>query len=217
MLELKNVYFKYEKAKNYALTDINYIFEKNKLYAVTGRSGAGKSTLISLIAGLDKPYSGEIIYNGKNIQKTNLSLYRAKNIGVVFQNHNLLLKSTVLDNVLMGLYLSGEKNPSKKEACGILEKLGINMEKSYRTILKLSGGEQQRVAIARALAGNPDIITADEPTGNLDGINTEIIMDILANLAKNNQKCVIVSTHSKEAAAYADYTVNIDEGKIITI
>ena len=214
MLEFKNVSYRYEKSAVNALTDINYKFESNKFYAITGQSGAGKSTFISLISGLDKPLSGTILYMGGDMRKMDLNLYRSREIGIIFQNYNLLTKSTAVDNVMMGLYLSGKKGFEKKEAYKLLESIGIPKQKADRTILNLSGGEQQRTAIARALAGEPNIIIADEPTGNLDEVNSEIINDILKNLVIKEKKCVIVATHSKQTANKADCVINMDAGTI---
>lgn len=197
------------------MEDINYNFEQGKLYGIIGKSGSGKTTLISLISGLDKPTCGDIFYNGVNIRKLNLNTYRSDNIGVIFQSYNLLLKWTVMDNVLISLFLKKINSSDRKRmAYEILEKVGITGDKCSRTILHLSGGEQQRVAIARAVAGNPDIIMADEPTGNLDIENQIIIMDILHNLAVNDNKCIIVASHSNIITEYADMIVKINNGRI---
>lgn len=215
MLELKNISFRYKKTQLNVLEDINCNFEQGKLYGIIGKSGSGKTTLISLISGLDKPSCGDIYYNSVNIRKLNLNTYRSKNIGVIFQSYNLLLKWTVLDNVLISLFLKKINTYDRKRmAYEILEKVGITGDKCNRTILHLSGGEQQRVAIARAVAGNPDIIMADEPTGNLDIENQIIIMDILHNFAVNDNKCIIVASHSNIITEYADTIVKINNGRI---
>lgn len=215
MLELKNIGFRYKKTQSNILEDINYNFEQGKLYGIKGKSGSGKTTLISLMSGLDKPTCGDIFYNGVNIRKLNLNTYRSEHIGVIFQSYNLLLKWTVLDNVLISLYLKKiNASDRKRTAYEILEKVGITGDKCSRTILHLSGGEQQRVAIARAVAGSPDIIMADEPTGNLDIENQIIIMDILHNLAVNDKKCVIVVSHSDIITQFTDKIIKIKNGAL---
>lgn len=213
ILELNQVSYKYEKPENYVIRDIACIFETGKLYCITGASGAGKSTLLSLIAGLDLPASGEILYEGQSIAEMNRDEYRSKKIGVIFQSYNLLQNATAAENVVLSMNISGKKGTTdKKEAYALLSQVGIDEEKASRKILKLSGGEQQRVAIARAIAGGPPIIAADEPTGNLDGDNETAIMEIFKKLAHESGKCVIVVTHSQKAAAYADEVFLLKDG-----
>lgn len=187
---LSNFYHKF-------ITINKYNFEKNKIYAIVGKSGSGKTTLLSLMSGLDKPTSGKIIYNDKDISKIDENKYRSNHIGVVFQSYNLLPHLTALENVILSMDISSKKIINRKEkALDILKSVGINEEKSNRRILLLSGGEQQRVAIARALSYEPDVILADEPTGNLDPHNEKQIMDIFTRLAHQEGKCVILVTHS---------------------
>lgn len=203
LLKLNQVSYRYGKTETPVLTNITCSFEAGKLYCVRGASGAGKSTLLSLIAGLDVPTSGEILYDGADVAKMNRDDYRARKTGVIFQSYNLLQNATAAENILLAVNISGKKM-NIDEVCGLLSQVGIDREKAGRKVLKLSGGEQQRVAIARAIAGGSPILAADEPTGNLDTDNETAIMEIFKRLAHDMGKCVIVVTHSQKAAAYAD-------------
>ncbi len=217
ILELKNVCYKYEGTSKNVLSNINLSFEQGNLYVIMGKSGSGKTTLLSLISGLDITTSGEILWNGKNLKEINRDDYRAKGIGVIFQGYNLLTNATVLENIILSMNISESKIKNKKQyALDILSKVSIDEDLANRKTLKLSGGEQQRVGIARALSSNPDIIIADEPTGNLDTDTEENIMEILKVLAHNQNKCVIVVTHSKNVASYADKVINLSFGNLIS-
>jgi putative ABC transport system ATP-binding protein len=208
VLELQNVSYQYEKNSPKVLSNVTTSFEAGTLYAIMGRSGSGKTTMLSLLSGLDVPTDGEILYNGQDLKGLDRDDYRAKGIGVIFQGYNLLTNATVLENILLSMDISGCKKRDKKQvALALLEKVGIDKEKAARKTLKLSGGEQQRVGIARALSHNPDIILADEPTGNLDGDTENDIMDIFKSLARDQNKCVIIVTHSKNVAEYADEVI----------
>ncbi|NFN88135.1 ABC transporter ATP-binding protein [Clostridium sporogenes] len=218
ILRLKNLCYKYEEGSKEVLKDINITFNKGKVFGIVGKSGTGKSTLLSLISGLDICTSGEVLYNDKNIKSIDRDSYRAKNIGVIFQGYNLLLNATAKENIILSMDISGTKKKLKEEyAYDILEKVGIDREKAKRKVLKLSGGEQQRVGIARALAHEPEIIIADEPTGNLDGDTEDKIMDILIKLAHEEDKCVIIVTHSKKVCSYFDETWGINSGRLIYV
>ena len=204
VLELKNLCYSYTKGGKDVISGLDLTFEKGKIYAIVGKSGAGKTTLLSLLSGLAKPTSGEILYNGKDISRINTYNYRSKLVGVVFQSFNLLPYLTAIENVVLSMDISGKKIKDKKAvARKLLEKVNLEEEDLDRGILKLSGGQQQRVAIARALANEPDIIFADEPTGNLDTDTQRDIMEILRNLA-NEGKCVIIVTHSPEVSKLSD-------------
>ena len=202
VLSLRNICFSYGRTS--VLQNISYEFEKGKMYCIVGKSGAGKTTLLSLLSGLASPQSGEIIYNDKNIAKIDKYTFRSKYIGVVFQSFNLITKYTALENVVLSMDVAGYKTKNKKQrAVELLHSVGLDTEESNRRVLKLSGGQQQRVAIARALSYNPDIILADEPTGNLDTETQNEIMNIFRDLA-NQGKCVILVSHSPEVAAMCD-------------
>ncbi len=215
ILTMKNVSFSYKGNTKQVLNNISTDFETGKLYAIVGESGSGKTTLLSLISGLQRYTAGEIFYKGKDLRLINLDNYRSKEIGVIFQSYNLLLNDTALENVLLSMCLSGNKNKDKvHDGYRILNSVGIDEETANRKILKLSGGEQQRVAIARSLSYNPHLIIADEPTGNLDHKNETAIMDTLKKLAHNSNKCIIVVTHSLNVSAYADKIIEIHDGKL---
>lgn len=210
ILKTENLCYYYDNGKTKVLNNINYEFLKGKTYAIVGKSGSGKTTLLSLLSGLEKAKEGKILFQGKDVAKLNRDEYRSRSIGVVFQSFNLLPYMTALENVVLSMDISGVKIKNKKEkALEILSNVNLSEEKAKRRVLKLSGGEQQRVAIARALSYNPEIILADEPTGNLDGVNEEEVMKILKNLAQNENKCVIIVTHSPAVAKAVDIVYNL--------
>ncbi len=205
VLELKNVSFRYSKDSRRVLNDLSYSFEEGKLYAIVGRSGAGKTTLLSLLSGLAVPEKGEVLMRGENIANLDRYHYRSHDIGVIFQSFNLLPKYTALEKVLLSMDIAKAHYDDKKQyAMDLLKKVALDEEEANRRILKLSGGQQQRVAIARALSYNPKIILADEPTGNLDQETQKEIMDIFLDLAHKENRCVIIVTHSPQAAKAAD-------------
>ena len=202
ILSLQNISFSYDKTP--VLKDISYEFEKGKMYCIIGKSGAGKTTLLSLLSGLASPSGGQILYDGKDIAKIDKYTFRSKYIGVVFQSFNLITKYTALENVILSMDVAGYKTKNKHErALELLETVGLDEDEANRRVLKLSGGQQQRVAIARALSYNPDIILADEPTGNLDGETQAEIMEIFRSLADAG-KCVILVSHSPSVANMCD-------------
>lgn len=202
ILSLQNISFAYDKTP--VLQNISYEFEKGKMYCIIGKSGAGKTTLLSLLSGLAKPTGGEIFYDDKNVAKIDKYKFRSKYIGVVFQSFNLLTKYTALENVVLSMDVAGYKTKNKKQrAIELLQGVGLDEDEANRRVLKLSGGQQQRVAIARALSYDPDIILADEPTGNLDTETQNEIMNIFRELT-NQGKCVILVSHSPDVAAMCD-------------
>lgn len=217
-LALNNLAYRYEGTKKYVLKNISAEFKQGNVYVIMGKSGAGKSTLLSLISGLDLPQVGEVVYNGENLRKIDRDVYRSKHIGVIFQGYNLLTNFTALENIVLSLNISGNKVKNKQQlALDLLERVGIDEETARRKILKLSGGEQQRIGIARALSHNPDIIIADEPTGNLDSDTEQNIMHILQKLAHEENKCVIVVTHSKQVSKYANEVWGINQGNLVFV
>ena len=207
VLTLKNVSYRYLDAlkDDYVLKNINYEFKKGKTYAIKGKSGTGKTTLLSLISGLEKRYEGEILYKDKNLAKMNLDTYRNTNVGIVFQSYNLLPHLTALENITLSMDISKvDVKDKNKLAIDLMKQVGLNRNLSNRRILKLSGGEQQRVAIARSLSYNPEIILADEPTGNLDYETENEILKIFDDLAHKQNKCVIIVTHSQNVCNFVD-------------
>lgn len=218
ILALDKVAYQYEGAKKNVLKSITMQFEHGKLYVIMGKSGAGKSTLLSLISGLDLSTSGDVLFNEKCLRQVDRDDYRAKSIGVIFQGYNLLIDATALKNIILSMNISGSHLKNKKQfAMNLLEKVEIDEETANRKVLKLSGGEQQRVGIARALSHDPEIVIADEPTGNLDGDTEENIMSILQSLAHKENKCVIVVTHSKQVSKYADELWGLNQGNLVFV
>ena len=201
ILEARNLSYAYKSQKSKQILEhVSLIFEKRKFYTIVGESGAGKTTFLSLLAGLDTPTGGDILYNGENIQKWGLNYHRKHHVSLVFQNYNLIDYLTAKENVILG----GRKNPEE-----LLEKVNIPKEDWNRSVLQLSGGQQQRVAIARALASEAKVLLADEPTGNMDEGTAEGIIDLLKRTAHEIGKCVIVVTHSRRLAKESDRIIQL--------
>ena len=218
ILKLEQVSYRYDGSKINVLKNIDIELERGVLYTIIGKSGAGKSNLRSIISGLDTPTEGRIIYNGQDMKNLDRDLYRSQSIGVIFQGYNLLTNATALDNIVLAMNISGSKIKNKKEeALLYLDKVGIRKEQALRKVLKLSGGEQQRIGIARALSHQPDVIIADEPTGNLDPETEQNIMEILQKLAHEENKCVIIVTHSQGVSKYADEIYGLNTGYLLSI
>ncbi len=203
-----------------ALDDISLDIYRGEVVCFLGKSGSGKSTFLNMVAGLEKPSKGEIIIGSVPLQKLNeeqVTLFRQKNIGFIFQAYNLLPMLTTLENVSYPLILRGmDKKQRIKRALKSIEEVGL---KGYenRKPSQMSGGQQQRVGIARALVVEPKIIFADEPTGNLDTRTTEIIMKIILDKVKEKKQTLILVTHDKSIAEYADKIVTIQDGNIISV
>ena len=204
ILALQNVEYSYDKKKK-VLKGINAQMETGKMYAILGPSGCGKTTLLSLLGGLDSPTNGQILFNGTDIEQSGLGHHRKKHVSFIFQSYNLIDYMTPQENVRL---------TAKKPALPFLERLGLTKEESKRNVLKLSGGQQQRVAIARALASEAPVILADEPTGNLDEDTAQDITEILKESAHEQDKCVIVVTHSNEMAKQADVVFRLRKGTL---
>lgn len=198
-----------------AVNNVSYEFERGKMYAIVGKSGSGKTTLLSMLAGLDVPTDGEIVFNEQSTRKLNRDNYRKNDVSVIYQGYNLFPLLTVLENVSYPLELYGLKlKDAREKAKRMIEAVGLSetMYKKYPAML--SGGEQQRVAIARALCSNARIILADEPTGNLDTENSKNIINILQDLAHKQQYCVIIVTHDMSIADRADVVLRMVDGQI---
>jgi putative ABC transport system ATP-binding protein len=209
-IEINHVYYQYPKAKQPVFKDLSLRFETGKLFGVVGKSGVGKTTLLSLLSGLTLPKEGDIMIHGINIRNKDRYEYRSKEIGVIFQSYNLLPHLTAVENVILGIEVSGLKVKHKKtKALELLQDVGIDHDTAHRKILKCSGGEQQRIAIARTLAYNPNIILADEPTGNLDPETTQSVMSLFKKLAYEQDKCVIIVTHSQDVASQCDHVITL--------
>ena len=215
-LELENIHYRYSGANVDVLKNINATFEAGKLYAIVGPSGSGKTTLLSIMAGLDEPTGGSISLNDLNLSELDLDQYRRDSLSMIFQAFQLFPLLTALENVCFPMEYKGvESSIAREKGRQILSSLGIDEKKQGRYPAKLSGGEQQRVAIARTLATGAKIILADEPTGNLDGQNSEKIVEILRDLAHNEDFCIIVVTHDMDIANQSDVIWRIDDGAMI--
>ena len=217
VLSLENVTYRYKNAQRAAVSGISCEFEEGKVYAVVGASGSGKSTFLSLLAGLDLPTEGTIRFQGDSLAELNLDRYRRESISMIFQVFHLFPLLTVMENVCFPMELCGiTPKDARPRAAKLLEAVGIREEQMKRFPSKLSGGERQRVAIARSLASNAKIILGDEPTGNLDGENTQNIMDILCELAHKKGYCVIHVTHDMEVAEMADVSFRMKDGNFVS-
>ncbi|MCL1884521.1 MAG: ABC transporter ATP-binding protein [Defluviitaleaceae bacterium] len=215
MLTLENVFYRYKNSGTDVLKAINATFAQGKTHAIVGSSGSGKTTLLSIIAGLDSPSSGAVSINDEDLSKMDLDQYRRERVSIIFQAFQLFPMLTALENVSAPMHLNGI-NPTEttRKAIQLLQSVGIDEPKQKRYPSNLSGGEQQRVAIARALSSGAKIILADEPTGNLDKSNSDSIMQILKNLASENNYCVIIVTHDIEIANAADVTFRMSDGEL---
>lgn len=217
MLRVENICHHYTDGdrKRNILTGIDYSFESGKLYTIAGPSGSGKTTFLSIIAGLDIQCDGKVLYNDKDIRNIGLNNYRRKDVSIVFQAYNLINYMTAIENIIVATEISGGIKERRKLAEDKLKEVGFDNDRMNRVVNKLSGGEQQRVAIARAIATNPDLILADEPTGNLDSHTEKEIVEIFKHLAHDLKKCVIVVTHSSELEKEADINIKLKDGKFI--
>jgi len=216
LLETKAVDYYYQDGdqRRYILKETSVSFEKGTFYAILGQSGSGKTTFLSLISALDSPKSGQVLYEGTDIEKIGHENYRRDDISIIFQSYNLIPYLSAVENVLVPMAITKNHLPDNQRevAYNLLDYIGITKEKADRLVNQLSGGEQQRVAIARALATNVDIILADEPTGNLDEEMEQEIIDIFKELAHVHNKCVIVVTHANEIAQQADEVLYLRKG-----
>ena len=212
ILELKNVSKIYESVN--ALTDINLKVKKGEWIAIMGSSGSGKTTMMNIIGCMDKPSNGQVLIDGNDISnesQKNLTKIRREKIGLIFQQFHLISYLTALENVMVAQYYHSMID--EHEAMEALKKVGL-ADRAKHLPSQLSGGEQQRVCIARALINNPEIILADEPTGNLDEDNEIIVIDILKQL-HNEGSTIIVVTHDPEVGDVAQRKIILDYGKII--
>lgn len=213
---LRKVYRMGEE-KIVALDNINFTIAKGEFCCLLGTSGSGKSTLLNLLAGLEKPTKGQIVIKNTHVEKLNerqLAKFRRDNVGFVFQSYNLLPMLSALENVSLPLTFKGVprviRNKRSKE---MLKSVGLGDRLKHKPS-QMSGGQQQRVSIARAFIGKPEIVFADEPTGNLDSKTTKEVMDLITSMARKNKQTLIIVTHDIEIASYTDKIIYIKDGNI---
>jgi len=219
IVEIKGLFKNYHlgKVKVEVLNDINLKINKSDFLAIKGPSGSGKTTLLNLIGGLDRPDKGEILFQGEDINKLNdnqLANYRSKDIGFVFQFFNLMPHLTAIENILLPkVFVEDIKRDDIQRAKQLLFKVGLKERENHKPS-ELSGGEQQRVAIARALINEPKILLLDEPTGNLDSLNTQDIFELLREINQNDRTTIIIGTHNPEIERFAQRGLKLKEGQI---
>jgi ABC-type lipoprotein export system ATPase subunit len=222
MIELKNVTRRYRQGENavLALDDVSLRIEPEEFVAVTGESGSGKSTFLHLIGGLDKPDEGEVVVNGLALQTATdkeLTKYRANDLGIVFQFFNLLPTLNVLENVSVPLEFQGVRiREASARAREMLRLVGME-KREHHFVHQLSGGEMQRTAIARALVHGPKVLLADEPTGNLDAVNADKVLEIFRRIVDERLTTLVVVTHSTEVAETAERRIHLRNGKIVEL
>ena len=218
LLKVENLTKKYGEGENevIAVNNVSFTVSKGEFVVLVGSSGSGKSTLLHLIGGIDRPTSGKVYIDGKDIYTiTNdeLAIFRRRNIGIIYQFYNLLPILNVEENITLPCDLDG-KNVDKKKLSDLLKTLGLE-NKKLNLPNELSGGQQQRVAIGRSLINNPAIVLADEPTGNLDSKSSKEIVNLLKESNKKYNQTIIMITHNLEIAKEADRIIQIEDGKIV--
>ena len=209
--------FKTKAGDVVAVDQATFQARKGEVTAIVGPSGSGKTTLLYLVGSLEEPDSGAIEISGEDISRSGADLvgYRRKEVGFVFQFFNLVPALTALENVTLPMDLAGvPKSEQKKRGIELLERIGIDKRLQGSRPNKISGGEKQRVAIARALANDPEIVLADEPTGNLDTATGEKVIEILVDLARKDGKCVLIVTHDESVPGVADQSFHMTDGKL---
>ena len=220
IIKLENVWKIYQlgKVELQALQEVNLEINRGSFMTLMGPSGSGKSTLLNMVGLLDIPTRGKVFVDGKDVamfSKNQLAQLRGKTIGFIFQEFNLLANLNALENVALPMIFMGKgEEKRKKRAKDLLSSVGLK-DRIFHQPSELSGGERQRVAIARAFANDPEMVIADEPTGNLDSVTGKIIMEVLTNFHKNEGKTIVVVTHDPNIAGYSKEIVNIKDGKIV--
>jgi lipoprotein-releasing system ATP-binding protein len=221
LLEAVNIRKVFNQAKNgrrglEVLKGIDLVVREGEILAIVGASGAGKSTLLHILGALDRPTAGEVRFEGRNIFTMNdkvLARFRNQNIGFVFQFHHLLPEFSALENVAIPAMIDGQSpRVAKEKAARLLKDVGLEDRLDHKPS-ELSGGEQQRVAVARALVNQPKVVLADEPTGNLDTANGQMLNDLLWNLSKSRRQALVIVTHNASLASNADRVIQIVDGR----
>jgi ABC-type lipoprotein export system ATPase subunit len=221
ILEANNVTREYRmKAETVcALSEITVKIDRGEFVAILGTSGCGKSTLLNLFGGLDRPTAGEILFDGRSLAPLSaweMSRYRLRRVGMIFQSFNLVPTMTARENVSLALAFAGlSKGERRKRTGELLERVGLSHRGDHRPS-ELSGGEQQRVAIARAIANEPQVLLADEPTGNLDSNRAAEVITLLDDMRKRDDKTIVMVTHDRELASrYATRIIRLKDGKVV--
>ena len=219
ILQARNLKKYYGKGETqvHALDGVNLEIEAGKFVAIVGTSGSGRSTLLNMLGGLDTPTSGTVTIGNtelSGLKEEQLTVFRRRRIGFIFQNYNLIPTLNVWENIVFPIAMDGQK-PDKKFIEEIIGLLGLE-QKIYSLPNNLSGGQQQRVAIARALASKPDIVLADEPTGNLDSRTSDNVIHLLQMTSQKFQQTIIMITHNPEIAQLTDQTIHIEDGRIVS-
>jgi putative ABC transport system ATP-binding protein len=219
IIEVKNVkkIYRMGKERICAVDEVSFTIQRGEFCCLFGASGSGKSTLLNLMAGIEKLSGGQITIKGKNIHKMgekSLAKFRQNNLGFVFQSYNLMNSMTALENVELPLIFKHiAPRRRKKMAKDMLVKVGLGPRLKHKP-KEMSGGQQQRVGIARAFVSNPEIVFADEPTGNLDSKTSKEVMDLIKDMAKTNHQTIVMVTHDRRLAEYADKIIHIFDGKV---
>ena len=217
LLKTEDLYFSYKNKYRTveAVKGVNCSFEEGRCYAIVGKSGSGKTTLLSLLAGLELPTSGRVLFRGTPTTKMKRDVFRRDHAAVIYQSYNLFPLLTVMENTVYSMRIKGvSPAEAEKRAKKELDAVGITPDQYKRFPPQLSGGEQQRVAIARALAAGNEIILADEPTGNLDVANSDQVVTMLLHLAREEGRCVIVITHDLDLAERMDEIYTMSDGRL---
>lgn len=222
VIQVKNLYkiYRVGDEKVRALNGVDFTINRGEFCAIVGTSGSGKSTLLNMLAGLEKPTKGEIIIAGEHMEKkteNQLVKFRREHIGFIFQSFNLLGTLNAVENVALPLTFQGvEKKKRLKRAEEVIKLVGLTKHKHHRPT-QMSGGQQQRVGVARALVVNPEIIFADEPTGNLDSNTSKEVMELMQKVVSEQKQTLVMVTHDNHLASFADRIFHIRDGKIIKI
>ncbi|MCT3035425.1 ABC transporter ATP-binding protein [Pediococcus parvulus] len=216
MLTVKNLTHWYGQADKPLYEDVDLSFDSDKVYTIVGASGSGKTTFLSFIAGLDKPQKGDIFLDSINIKKIGATNYRKHKVAIVFQQYNLLNYMSALDNILTALSVTDSEHKGEKQfVLDSLKGVGIEEADAKKNVQKLSGGQQQRVAIIRAMLVDANIVIADEPTGNLDGENSAMIIKLFQDLAHEHHKTVIIVTHDPKIADQGDVKISLENREFV--
>jgi lipoprotein-releasing system ATP-binding protein len=198
-----------------ALDDVSFSIEQGEVVLIVGSSGSGKSTLLNMIGLLDSPTNGNILIDGTNtttLSDNQISSFRNKKLGFIFQFSNLLTDLSVLENILLPIQIAGSEFSSEKDAIDLLKAVGLE-DQVYKRANKISGGQAQRVAIARGLINRPSIVLADEPTGNLDSVTSQTIVDLMKSMAKKLNQTFVIVTHDRQHFGEVDKVITIKDGK----